>query len=45
MRQIPEARDDAKYHAVQLIDALQDGDAPEELIDDADELQSRVADL
>jgi len=45
MRSQIEAADDAKYCATQLITALQDADAPEELIDKAEELQSEVSEL
>lgn len=45
MRSQEAARNDAKHHAAQLIDALQDADADRHLIDRAERLQSRVSDL
>lgn len=42
MRSQEQATDDAQYHVAQLVDALQDADAPAPLIDRAEGLQSDV---
>lgn len=43
MRTQEEATQCAEYHAVQLVDALQDADAPDSILDRAEELQSEVS--
>ncbi len=43
MRSQQEAADEAAWFIVDTIEALQDADAPEYLIDDAEELQSEIA--
>jgi hypothetical protein len=42
MRSEAQAVDDAMYHSAQLIDALQDADAPEDIISRAESLQQDI---
>jgi len=42
MREQDVAEKDAELHATMLIRALQDADAPEQLIDDAESVQARI---
>lgn len=45
MRDQTQAVDDAKHHAAQLVDALQDADASSDVIAEAEALQTSVANL
>jgi len=43
MRSQQEAAEEAAWFIVDTIEALQDADAPEDMLDDAEELQSKIA--
>lgn len=45
MRSQDEAADDAAYFAARMIDSLQTADAPEDLIDEAEDVQVQVSEL